>query len=171
MKFFVTTLLMLTVLLSLTGCKYQKKKAFADYADGIQEDVVYWEASQLTFDQIGEDADPRTYVSYLGTIVDYIDMIITNAEKRNMQIYDPDLKAIDDYYIKYAKDLRTSYALMREAINENDPAKFDKGLKYGDFAIENFQIYVTGIKEYMEANGIKATEDMTEIFNQYQAGE
>ena len=100
-----------------------------------------------------------------------LDKIITNAETRNSQIIEPELKDIDDYYVQYAKDLRTSYAMMQEAINENDQAKFDKGAKYGDSALENFKIYVTGIKEYMEAYGIQANQSMTEMFNEFQAGE
>ena len=171
-RIYVTTLVMFLALLSFTGCKYQKQQAFKDYAEEIQSDVVYWEAAATTLGQIDYgESNSKVYISYMGTAIDYIDKIITNAETRNSQISEPELKSIDDYYVQYAKDLRMSYALMQEAINENDQAKFDKGAKYGESALENFKIYVTGIKEYMEAYGIQANSGMTEIFNQFQAGE
>ena len=85
-------LLALAAVTTLTGCfNFGKKKALVEYSESLRGDVVYWEAMQLTSDQMFQTNDIRSYVSYLGRIIGYMDSIVTKAEIRNAGIYDYDI--------------------------------------------------------------------------------
>ena len=157
-------LLSLAAIATLTGCtNFSKQKALAEYSESLHDDVVYWEAIQLTTNQMMQSDDYRTYVSYIGMIIEYLDIIVTNAENRNVGIYDYEIKSFDDYYVKALKYLRSGYALMREGFNEQDESKMDLGERQMESALENLKIYSTGMKDYMERYNIKSNVDMDEL--------
>ena len=157
-------LLSLAAIATLTGCtNFSKQKALAEYSESLHDDVVYWEAIQLTTNQMMQSDDYRTYVSYIGMIIEYLDIIETNAENRNVGIYDYEIKSFDDYYVKALKYLRSGYALMREGFNEQDESKMDLGERQMESALENLKIYSTGMKDYMERYNIKSNVDMDEL--------
>ena len=54
-------LLSLAAISTLTGCtNISKKKALQEYSDSLRNDVVYWEAMQLTSEQMMESDDIRS---------------------------------------------------------------------------------------------------------------
>ena len=161
---FIYALLVLSSVVSLTGCtNFSKQKALAEYSESLHDDVVYWEAIQLTSEQMLQSNDYRSYISYIGTIIGYMDTIVTNAENRNAKIYDYEIKSFDDYYIQALKDLRSGYALMQEGLNEQNESKMNQGEKQLESAMENLKIYCEGMKDYMQRYNIKSNVDMDEL--------
>ena len=157
-------LLALAAITTLTGCtSFSKKKALVEYSESLRGDVVYWEAMQLTSDQMFQSNDIRSYVSYLGTIIGYMDTIVTNAENRNAGIYDYEIKSFDDYYVKAIKELRNGYSLMQEGLNEQSESKMNQGEKQLDAALEDLKIYAEGMKDFMQRYNIKSNVDMDEL--------
>ena len=127
--------------------------------------MVYWEAMQLTSKQMLETNDIRSYVSYLGTIIGYMDTIVTNAENRNAGLYDYEIKGFDDYYVKAIKELRNGYALMQEGLNEQSESKMEQGEKQLQAAIEDLTIYAEGMRDFMQKYNIKSNVDMDELLS------
>lgn len=161
---FMYVILSLAAIATLTGCtSFSKRKALAEYSEGLHDDVVYWEAIQLTTEQMMQSSDYRSYVSYIGTIIGYMDTIITNAENRNAGIYDYEIKSFDDYYVQALKELRNGYALMQEGINEQSESKMNQGEKQLEAAMEDLKIYCGGMKDYMQRYNIKSNVDMDEL--------
>lgn len=159
-------LLALAAVTTLTGCfNFGKKKALVEYSESLRGDGVYWEAMQLTSDQMFQTNDIRSYVSYLGTIIGYMDTIVTNAENRNAGIYDYEIKAFDDYYVKAIKELRNGYSLMQEGLNEQSESKMDQGDAQLKAALEDMQIYATGMRDFMQRYNIKSNVDMDELLS------
>ena len=158
-------LLALATITTLSGCAYSKKKALAEYSESLRGDVVYWEAIQLTSKQMLETNDIRSYVSYLGTIIGYMDTIVTNAENRNAGLYDYEIKGFDDYYVKAIKELRNGYALMQEGLNEQSESKMEQGEKQLQAALEDLTIYAEGMRDFMQRYNIKSNVDMDELLS------
>lgn len=158
-------LLALATITTLSGCAYGKKKALVEYSESLRGDVVYWEAMQLTSKQMLETNDIRSYVSYLGTIIGYMDTIVTNAENRNAGLYDYEIKGFDDYYVKAIKELRNGYALMQEGLNEQSESKMEQGEKQLQAAIEDLTIYAEGMRDFMQRYNIKSNVDMDELLS------
>ena len=158
-------LLALATITTLSGCTYGKKKALVEYSESLRGDVVYWEAMQLTSKQMLETNDIRSYVSYLGTIIGYMDTIVTNAENRNAGLYDYEIKGFDDYYVKAIKELRNGYALMQEGLNEQSESKMEQGEKQMQAAIEDLTIYAEGMRDFMQRYNIKSNVDMDELLS------
>ena len=158
-------LLALATITTLSGCAHSKKKALAEYSESLRGDVVYWEAIQLTSKQMLETNDIRSYVSYLGTIIGYMDTIVTNAENRNAGLYDYEIKGFDDYYVKAIKELRNGYALMQEGLNEQSESKMEQGEKQLQAALEDLTIYAEGMRDFMQRYNIKSNVDMDELLS------
>ena len=156
-------LLALATIATLSGCAYGKKKALVEYSESLRGDVVYWEAMQLK--QMLETNDIRSYVSYLGTIIGYMDTIVTNAENRNAGLYDYEIKGFDDYYVKAIKELRNGYALMQEGLNEQSESKMEQGEKQLQAALEDLTIYAEGMRDFMQKYNIKSNVDMDELLS------
>ena len=157
-------LVSLVTIATLTGCtSFGKKKALQEYSDSLRNDVIYWEAMQLTSEQMMESDDIRSYVSYIGTIIGYMDTIVANAEKRNSEIYDHEIKGFDDYYVKALKELRNGYALMQEGLNEQSESKMDEGEKQLDVAVEDLKIYCQCMNDFMQKYNITSNVDMNEL--------
>ena len=157
-------LLSLVAIATLTGCTgFEKKKALVEYSESLHNDVVYWEAMQLTSEQMLQSSDIRSYVSYLGTIIGYMDTVVTNAENRNAGIYDYEIKGFDDYYVKALKELRNGYVLMQEGLNEQNESKMNQGEKQLEAAMEDLKIYCECMKDFMQRYNIKSNVDMDEL--------
>ena len=159
-------LLSLAAIATLTGCtNISKKKALQEYSESLRNDVVYWEAMQLTSKQMVESDDIRSYVSYIGTIIGYMDTIVENAENRNAGLYDYEIKNFDDYYIKALKELRNGYGLMQEGLNEQSESKMDEGEQQLDAAVEDLKIYCECMKDFMQRYNIKSNVDMDDLLS------
>jgi len=157
-------MLVLSAIISLTGCTdFSKRKAFAEYTEGLNDDVVYWEAIKLTSEQLIQSNDIGSYISHIGTIIGYMDSIVTNAENRNVQIYDPEIKSIDDYYVQALKNLKNGYVLMQEGLNEQNESKLDQGEKLMESSLDNLKIYCQCLKDFMQKYNIQSNVDMDEL--------
>ena len=142
--------------LSLIACtNIEKQNALNDYAQSIKQDVVYWEAAQMTADSVKTN-DAREYASAMTTMSGYLDKVITNAETRNSQITDPEIKDIDDSYIQFTKDMKDAYDSMAAGLNAQDQAKMDKGMAQLESSLNNMQAYVTKLKDFTEKDEIKS---------------
>ena len=159
-------LLSLAAIATLTSCtNFSKKKALQEYSESLRNDVVYWEAMQLTSKQMVESDDIRSYVSYIGTIIGYMDTIVENAENRNAGLYDYEIKNFDDYYIKALKELRNGYGLMQEGLNEQSESKMDEGEQQLNAAVEDLKIYCECMKDFMQRYNIKSNVDMDDLLS------
>ena len=157
-------LLSLAAVATLTGCaSFGKKKALQEYSESLRDDVVYWEAMQLTSEQMFQSTDIRSYVSYIGTIIGYMDTIVTNAENRNAGLYDYEIKSFDDYYVKALKELRNGYVLMQAGLNEQSESKMAQGEKQLEAAMEDLKIYCECMNDFMQRYNIKSNVDMDEL--------
>jgi len=161
---FMYVLLSLAAVATLTGCtSFSKRKALEEYSASLRNDVVYWEAMQLTSEQMLQSNDIRSYVSYLGTIIGYMDTIVTNAENRNAGLYDYEIKGFDDYYVKALKELRSGYMLTQEGLNEQSESKMDEGNEQLEAAMVDLKTYCECMNDFMQRYHIQSNVDMDEL--------
>jgi len=158
-------------LLSLAGCtNYQKQKALYEYSQSLQSDVFLWETAEMTSNQMQNARTLQEMASYANTISGYLDDIVISAEERNATITDPDIKDIDDSYVQYCKDLKNSFKMISEGINENDEKKIKSGEKLANSGIENVKLFSQKLTDYIDKYEIKTDEDALKELEGLMAG-
>lgn len=153
----------------LTGCTYLKRKALDEYTQSLRSDLLEWEAIKVTASQVDSNTERKVFMSYIDTLMQSLNEIVKSAEERNASITDPEIKEIDDYYVQYAKDMRSSFSLMYEAFDEYDQSKLDLSKKQALSSVENIKNYINAFQDYMDKYGIQDDSDISSLMEELEA--
>ncbi len=151
------------VLPFVTGCvNVGKYNALKDYEDSLKLDLIYYEQFEITSKQVFSASNYKEQISYLGIMESNIKQLKDNAEIRNSLIEDPEVKEIDDCYVKALNDIYNSYKVMREGVEERDDSKMLAGTNNMSNALDSFSDFIDKFEWYTTKYDI-ALEDTSGI--------
>lgn len=133
----------------LTGCvNAGKYNALKDYEDSLKLDLIYYEQFEITSKQVFSASDYKEQISYLGIMESNIKQLKDNAEIRNSLIEDPEVKEIDDCYVKALNDIYNSYKIMKEGVDERNNTKIQAGTNNMSNALDSFSDFINKFEWY-----------------------
>ena len=176
MKNKITFFIILTFVLLpfLSGCtNVRKYNSLYEYEESLKLDLIYYEQFEITSKQVFSAKSYKEQISYLGIMESNIKQLKENAETRNSLIEDPEVKEIDDCYVKALNDIYNSYKIMREGADERDESKMKAGTNNMSNAVESFSNFIDKYEWYTtkydinieDVSGIK--EEIEELKNIY----
>lgn len=172
LKSFVSIMSTLSAIFLLCGCTdMNKRNVLYEYGQSLNEDMPYWEAAEMSAQQLNSSRDAKQIASYLDTITGYMDKIEEKANARNASISDPEIKEIDDSYVAYVKELNDGYKQMKQGVATNDESMMNLGIKNIELAMADVKKYVNSFKAYTEKYNIKTDADIDELIQQFEAME
>lgn len=168
MKNKIKLLIMLTFVLLpiLSGCtNVRKYDALYEYEESLKLDLIYYEQFEITSKQVFSAKSYKEQISYLGIMESNIKQLKENAETRNSLIEDPEVKEIDDCYVKALNDIYNSYKIMREGVEERDDSKMLAGTNNMSNALDSFSDFINKFEWYTTKYDI-TIEDTSGIRNE-----
>ena len=152
------------MIVSLVGCaSFQKQRAFREYVNEVAKDEMTMQAFSISTNQLSAETDYKKFLSGLKTSMGYLDDLIDSAEKRNANISDPEIKDMDDSYVQALKDVKASFKMLYEGIDERDEKKMELGEKQMDSAINNVKDYATKMKTFADKYNMGDEDDFAKV--------
>ena len=159
------------LLASLVGCaSFQKQKAFREYVSNLGKDQMTMKAFTISTNQLSTETDYKKFLSGLNTSIGYLDTLIASAETRNANISDSEIKDMDDSYVQTLKDMKSSFKMLYEGIDEQDEKKINLGKKQMESAANNVKAFATKMKNYADKYNMgneKEFEEIEELLNSF----
>ncbi len=157
------------LLFFITGCVNPKKyNALYEYEESLKLDLIYYEQFEITSKQVFSATSYKEQISYLGIMEANIKQLKDNAEIRNSLIEDPEVKEIDDCYVKALNDIYNSYKIMREGADERDESKMKAGTNNMSNAVDSFSNFIDKYEWYTTKYDINI-EDFSGIKEEIEA--
>ncbi|MCR4650739.1 MAG: hypothetical protein K5662_03180 [Lachnospiraceae bacterium] len=167
-KKLVFILLSLTLVLSLCGCtNFAKQKALEEYLDVFSEDSAQWDVLGEVADDIRDSSRTAIMVSKIQkNVVPEIATLIEKGEKRNAEITDPEIRAIDDHYLEMTKKMKSGFELLAEGINQNSIAKVNLAKDEINVAADEAKGFIDELDAYTTRYDIRTTDALDELRNE-----
>ena len=164
-KIAASVMVMLLLTAVLTGCaNFEKKKAFYDYIEAFRSDTQNWRDLSEASKQVSGASDMTTVKANVqAKIIPTLETLYTNAQQRNQNISDAEIKKIDDNYVKACGNLLSAYKKVLNGINNNDNSVIQSGINDVNAAMLNMKDYVTGLQSFMNTYGIKDDGSVAEM--------
>lgn len=148
----------------IAGCgNIEKKVAFQEYCESYRADQMTMKSFVSTANTLQKETNYKAFLSGLDTELGYLDTLIKSGENRNATITDPEIKDIDDSYLQAMKDLKDSYKMMYEGINEQDQKKLDLGQKKAESSLGNIKDYVNKLDAFAKKYNLGGDEELQKM--------
>lgn len=148
----------------IAGCgNIEKKVAFQEYCESYKADQMTMKSFVSTANTLRTETNYKAFLAGLDTEMGYLDKLIESGENRNSTITDPEIKDIDDSYLQAMKDLKDSYKMIYEGINEQDQKKMDLGQKKADSCLGNVKDYVDKLDAFAKKYNLGGDEELEKM--------
>ena len=163
----------LTLVLSLGGCtNFQKQQVLSDYIDSLSEDSVQWTIVGEASNKLQTTSDINLMVAGIqSSVLPGLTKIVENGEARNAAITDPEILAIDNHYLGMAKNLKTGFELIVNAVYQKDNDGLQKAMVYLNAAMDDAKGFCDEFEAYTTRYDINTSGSMDEFKKQIEAFE
>lgn len=163
----------LTLVLSLGGCtNFQKQQVLSDYMDSLSEDSVQWTIVGEASNKLQTTSDINLMVAGIqSSVLPGLTKIVENGEARNAAITDPEILAIDNHYLGMAKNLKTGFELIVNAVYQKDNDGLQKAMVYLNAAMDDAKGFCDEFEAYTTRYDINTSGSMDEFKKQIEAFE
>ena len=163
----------LTLVLSLGGCtNFQKQQVLSDYINSLSEDSVQWTIVGEASNKLQTTSDINLMVAGIqSSVLPGLTQIVENGEARNAAITDPEILAIDNHYLGMAKNLKTGFELIVNAVYQKDNAGLEKAMVYLNAAMDDAKGFCDEFEAYTTRYDINTSGSMDEFKKQIEAFE
>ena len=163
----------LTLVLSLGGCtNFQKQQVLSDYINSLSEDSVQWTIVGEASNKLQTSSDINLMVAGIqSSVLPGLTKIVENGEARNAAITDPEILAIDNHYLGMAKNLKTGFELIVNAVYQKDNDGLQKAMVYLNAAMDDAKGFCDEFEAYTTRYDINTSGSMDEFKKQIEAFE